>query len=94
MAARNRASCTDDESLSDHFNLEMVHVNAPQTMTTTTTAHIDPNEQITLAESGGTIGDNDNEPVQYDFLTNPNVIEGMTGEYEIPDLYTYRKVLN
>jgi hypothetical protein len=95
MAARTRASLTDNDSISDHLILEMVRINAPQT-TTTTTTHVDPDEQqITLDDSAGTLGDSSG-PIRNDFLlnTNTNLIEGINGEYEIPNLFTYKKVVS
>jgi len=88
MAARTRASFTDDDSISDHLALEMVRINAPQT--TSSTIHIDPDEQTALDESIGGSG----IPVN-DFLTtsNPGLIEGINRECEIPDLFTYKKVI-
>jgi hypothetical protein len=91
MAARTRASLTDDDSLSDHLIIEMVRINAPQTASTT--PHVDPDEQITLDDSAGTItGGGSSGPIQNDRLTNTNLIEGMSGEYEIPNLFTYKKI--
>jgi len=91
MAARTRASLTDNDSISDHLALEMVRVNAPQT--TSTATHVDSDEQITLDDSAGTQGGSSG-PIQNDFLlnTNPNLMEGINGEYEIPNLFTYKKV--
>ncbi|CAF2384768.1 unnamed protein product [Rotaria sp. Silwood2] len=90
MAARTRASFTDDDSLSDHLTLEMVRVTAPQT--TSTTMPIDPDEQITLNDSAGTIVSSG--PPANDFLTRPNIdlIEGINRDYEIPNLCTYKKI--
>ncbi len=67
MAARVRASFTDDDSISDHLTLEMVRIKVPQT-TSTTTNNNDPDEQITLNESGGTAGSS--IPATNDFLAN------------------------
>ena len=85
MAARARASFTDDDSISDHLILEMVRINAPQTATTT--IHHDLDERATLNESAGT-------PATNDLLSpsNPTFGEGIDQEYEIPNLCTYKKV--
>ncbi|CAF1067403.1 unnamed protein product [Rotaria magnacalcarata] len=91
MAARVRASFTDDDSISDQLNIGMVRINAPPTASTIT--HNDPDEQATLNESVGTIGGN--IPARNDFLTtndNSGLIEGINREYEIPNLYTYRRI--
>ncbi|CAF3542081.1 unnamed protein product [Rotaria sp. Silwood2] len=90
MAARVRASFTDDDSISDHLNIEMVRINAPAA--TSTITHHDPDEQATLNESAGTIGVN--TPIRNDFLLtdNPVLIEGINREYEIPNLYTYKTI--
>jgi len=92
MAARTRASLTDNDSISEHLALEMVRINAPQT--TSTTTHVDPDEQINLDDSAGTLGGSGG-PIQNDFLlnTNTSLMEGINGEYEIPNLFTYKKVL-
>jgi len=91
MAARVRASFTDDDSISDHLTLEMVRINAPQTTSTMTNNDLD--ELTTLNESGGTTGGN--TPATNDFLltSNPGLIEGINREYEIPNLFTYKKVI-
>jgi hypothetical protein len=91
MAARVRASLTDDDSISDHIALEMVRINAPQT--TSTIPNNDPDEQITLNESTGTIGGH--TPATNDFLltSNPCLVEGINREYEIPNLFTFKKVI-
>ncbi len=90
MAARTRASLTDNDSISDHLILEMVRINAPQT--TSPVTHLDRDEQITLDDSAGTIGSGG--PIQNDFLinTDPALMEGINREYEIPNLFTYQKV--
>jgi len=90
MAARTRAPLTDDDSNYDQSNLEMVHINAPQT--TSTTIYIDPDEQTVLDDSAGTLGGSG--LTSYDFLTNNNssLMEGINREYEIPNLFTYKKV--
>ena len=87
MAARTRASFTDDDSISDHVTYEMVRVNAPQT--TSTTGHMDLDEQIALDDSMGS------GPPVNDFLTssNPGLMEGINREYEVPNLFTYKKVI-
>ena len=92
MAARARASLTDDDSIGDHLTLEMVRINAPQT--TSPTTHVDPDEQIALDDSAGTLGSSGAVP--HDFLsnTNMNLMEGIDQEYEIPNLFTYRKVVH
>jgi regulator of G-protein signaling len=89
MAARIRASFTDDDSISDHLPLEMVRINVPRTTTMTSN---DPDEQITLNDSAGTTGLN--TPATNDFLStsNPSVTDGSNREYEIPNLYTYKKI--
>lgn len=91
MAARARASFTDDDSISDHLTLEMVRINAPAT-TTSLIMNNDQDEQITLNESAGTIGMN--TPATTDFLSNttPTLIDANNREYEIPNLFTYKKV--
>jgi hypothetical protein len=85
MAARARASFTDDDSISDHLILEMVRINAPQTASTT--IHHDLDERVTLNESAGT-------PATNDLLSNsnPTFVEGIDQEYEVPNLFTYKKV--
>jgi hypothetical protein len=90
MAARTRASLTDDDSLSEHLTLEMVRINAPQT--TSTITHADPDELTTLNESAGTTGSSG--PIPNDFLQNSSasVIEGINREYEVPNLFTYKKI--
>lgn len=92
MAARVRASFTDDDSISDHLALEMVRINAPVTTTSLTTNN-DQDEQITLNESAGTIGMN-TPATTADFLSSntPAFIDGNNREYEIPNLFTYKKV--
>jgi len=91
MAARVRASFTDDDSISDHLTLEMVRINAPQT--TSTIINNDPDELMILNESIGTTGGS--TPATNDFLStsNPGLIEGINREYEIPNLFTYKKVI-
>jgi hypothetical protein len=91
MAARTRASFTDDDSISDHLTFEMVRIDAPQT--TSPTTHIDLDDQIALDDSAGTLGSSG--PIQNDFLsnTNPNLLEGINREYEVPNLFTYKKVI-
>jgi hypothetical protein len=94
MAGRTRVSLTDDDSISDHLSLEMVRITAP-TSTTTTSAvnpHIDFDEQATLNESAGTIGAGG--PNTYDFLasSNASVMAGMHSEYELPNIFTFKKV--
>lgn len=91
MAAPPRASLTDDDSVSDHLILEMVRINAPHT--TSPIIHQDPDEHITLDDSIGTLGVSMG-PIQTDFLamTNPSLMDGLNGEYEIPNLFTYKKV--
>jgi hypothetical protein len=93
MAARVRASFTDDDSISDHLNLEMVRINAPQT-TTSTNINNDPDEQATLNDSAG--ANFGNTPATNDFLmtSNPGLMEGINREYEIPNLFTYKKVIS
>jgi hypothetical protein len=92
MAARTRASFTDDDSISDHLTLEMVRMNAP--LTTSSTPHMDLDEQITLDDSAGTLGCSG--PPFNDFLINTNVglMEGMNRECEVPNLFTYKKVIS
>lgn len=94
MAARVRASFTDDDSISDHLALEMVRINAPATTTSITTNN-DQDEQITLNESAGTIGMNTPATgATTDFLSTntSSFIDGNHPEYEIPNLFTYKKV--
>ena len=97
MAARTRASLTDDDSLEEQLALEMVRIDVPQTTTAgtaavTPTIHIDPDEAIALDESAVTLGSSGY--IQTDFLNNTNttLMEGITGEYEVPNLFTYKKV--
>jgi hypothetical protein len=92
MAARVRASFTDDDSISDHLNFEMVRINAPQ-ITSPTTTNNDPDEQTTLNDSAGTTGLN--TPATNDFLSTSNsgLIDNSNREYEIPNLFTYKKVM-
>ena len=92
MAARTRASFTDDDSLGEQSALEMVRIDAPQTTATAPTIHLDPDEAIALDESAVTLGSSGLG--QSDFLNNTNatLMEGITGEYEIPNLFTYKKV--
>jgi len=87
MAARVRASLTDDDSISDHLTLEMVRISAPQT--TLTTTNNDPDEQTTLNDSAGV-----NISATNDFLMtgSPVLMEGINREYEIPNLFTYKKI--
>jgi hypothetical protein len=90
MAARTRGPLNDDDSINDQSNLEMVHINAPQT--TSTTIYIDPDEPTVLDDSAGTLGGSG--LTSYDFLANnnPSLMEGINREYEIPNLFTYKKV--
>lgn len=98
MAARTRASFTDDDSLGEQSALEMVRIDAPQATTAATAAtaapaiHVDPDGAIALDESGGTLGTSGLG--QTDFLNNTNttLMEGVSGEYEVPNLFTYKKV--
>lgn len=85
MAARTRASFTDDDSISDHLILEMVRINAPQTASTM--IHHDLDERATSNESVGTPATND--PLS---TSNPTFVEGVDQEYGIPNLFTYKKV--
>lgn len=91
MAARTRASLPDDDSLGEHLPLEMVRIDVPQ-ITATPTIQVEPDETIALDESAGTLGSSG--LVQTDFLNNTNntLLEGVTGEYEVPNLFTYKKV--
>jgi hypothetical protein len=91
MAARIRASFTDDDSISDHLTLEMVRLNAPQT--TSTTTNNDPDEQVTLNESAGTTGGSTAATNDFLSTSNPGLTEGINREYEIPNLFTYKKVI-
>lgn len=86
MAARVRASFTDDDSISDHLALEMVRINAPPS------TNNDPDEQTTLNESVGTTGMNTPAPTDFLASSNAGLIDGSNPEYEIPNLFTYRKV--
>jgi regulator of G-protein signaling len=90
MAARIRASFTDDDSISDHLTLEMVRLNAPQT--TSTTTNNDPDEQVTLNESAGTTGGSTAATNDFLSTSNPGLTEGINREYEIPNLFTYKKI--
>jgi len=78
MAARTRASFTDDDSLGERITLEMVHIDPP----------ID--EQTALNESTATMTSTFN-PNSNDLLTSIHPMN-IDGEYEIPNLFTYRKV--
>ena len=91
MAARTRASLPDDDSLGEQLPLEMVRIDVPQT-TATPTIQVDLDEPIALDESAGTLGSSG--LVQTDFLNNTSntLLEGVTGEYEVPNLFTYKKV--
>jgi len=91
MAARIRASFTDDDSISDHLTVEMVRINAPLTttsMTTTNNSNNDLDEQTTMNDSVGT-------PATNDFLStsNPGLTEGVNPEYEVPNICTFKKVI-
>ncbi|CAF0998255.1 unnamed protein product [Adineta steineri] len=73
----------------------MVRINAPQTTTPTsvnTTINNDPDEQATLNGSIGTTGGS--TPATNDFhpTNNPSIMEGVNREYEIPNLFTYKKI--
>ncbi len=91
MAARVRASFTDDDSISDHLTLEMVRINAPQIISPTT--NNDQDEQTTLNDSAGTTGFN--TPATNDFLSTSQtgLIEGYNRDCEMPNLFTYKKVI-
>jgi hypothetical protein len=91
MAARIRASFTDDDSICDHLTLEMGRINAPHT--TSTITNNDAEEQLTLNESAGTICGSSIPPTN-DFLStsSPGLTDGTNREYEIPNLFTYKKV--
>ena len=86
MAARTRASLTDDDSISDHLNSEMVRTKASIII------HNDPDEQATLNESGRTIGSNTIGTNDFLLDSNSSFTEGVQREYEIPNIFTYRKV--
>ncbi|CAF0913419.1 unnamed protein product [Rotaria sordida] len=90
MEARVRASFTDDDSLSDHIPLEMVRVTVPQT--TSTIMPTDLDDQATLNDSAGTIISSG--PPPNDFLVYPNInlMEGINRDYEIPNIWTYKKI--
>ena len=93
MAARTRASFTDDDSICDPSNVEMVRLNPPQS--TSTTIHVDSDENTPLDDSAGTLGGSG--LTNYDFITNNNnayLMEGINRAYEIPNLFTYKKVIN
>lgn len=91
MAARVRASFTDDDSISDHLHIEMVRINAPPT--TLPMTHHDPDDQLTLNDSATTVTGVP-PPPRNDFLltNNSGLTDGINREYEIPNLCTYRKV--
>ncbi|CAF0941388.1 unnamed protein product [Adineta ricciae] len=82
MAARIRASFTDDDSLSDHLTLEMVRISAPQT--TASTTNNDPDERLALNDSTAT--------TNHLSTCNPGLMEGVNPEYEIPNLFTYKRI--
>lgn len=84
MAARIRASFTDDDSISDHLTLEMVRINAPQTTTTASPHTHDHDEQATLNESTGTTG--------ISTPANTALLDAANREYEIPNIFTYKKI--
>lgn len=84
--ARVRASFTDEDSNSEHLTVEMVRIsNAPKTASTA--VHHDLDERATLNESAGT-------PTTNDLLSTSHTAlnEVYDHDYEIPNLYTYRKV--
>lgn len=92
MAARTRASFPDDDSIIEQVNVEMVRVNAPPTASTATTA-IDPDEPTALIES--TTTNVCSGAPRNDFLIQPppEVVEGINRDYEIPNIWTYKKVI-
>lgn len=95
MAAHVRASFTDDDSLSDRVALEMVHLNAPQASTATAvTNNNDLDAQTPLNDSIGTT--DGNTPVTNDrrSASNAGLMEGINREYEIPNIFTYKKVIS
>ena len=90
MAAITRASFTDDDSIGEHSPLEMVRMDASKGKLSLT--QHDPDDHIMLDDSGGTLGGSGY--TQNDFLLNSStgLIEGINREYEIPNLFTYKKV--
>jgi hypothetical protein len=90
MAARSRASYTDDDSISDHFSLEMVRINPPQT--TSTNLHVDAEDQTMLDESAGTYTSNGTTALDLLSQHNISLTDGIQREYEIPNLFTFKKV--
>ena len=87
MAALNRGSLTDDDSISEHLGVTMVRIIAPSTSRPT-----DPDDQTILEDSAGlfsSCGTNNPDTLN---LTNPNLVDGSQHEYEVPNLFTYRKV--
>lgn len=86
-AARVRASFTDDDSNSEHLTVEMVRIsNAPKS-SASTTIHHDLDEQATLNESAGT-------PTTNDLLSTSHTAlnECVDQDYEIPNIFTFKKV--
>lgn len=92
MAARIRASFTDDDSLSDHLTLEMVRISAPQT--TAPTTNNDHDERLTLNDSIGTTAGSVPATTNHHSTGNPGLMEGVNPEYEIPNLFTYKRVIS
>ncbi|CAF1326877.1 unnamed protein product [Adineta ricciae] len=90
MAAITRASFTDDDSIGEHSPLEMVRMDASKGKLSLT--QHDPDDHIMLDDSGGTLGGSGY--TQNDFLLNSStgLIEGINREYEIPNLFTYKKI--
>jgi len=88
-AARVRASLTDDDSASEYLTLEMVRMNPPPSPRSPSTNrhNIEPDDQTMLDESMGTTN-------AYELLSQNNItlIDGIQREYEIPNLFTFKKI--
>ncbi|CAM2706006.1 unnamed protein product [Rotaria socialis] len=90
MAARNRASLTDNDSTGDQLTAEMVRVIVPPP--TYSIMAVDIDEHIALNESIGTNASSG--PPTNDFLVHPStdLMEGINRDYEIPNFCTYKKI--
>lgn len=88
-AARVRASLTDDDSASEYLTLEMVRMNPPPSPRSPSMNrhNIEPDDQTMLDESMGTTN-------AYELLSQNNItlIDGIQREYEIPNLFTFKKI--
>ena len=92
MAARIRASFTDDDSLSDHLTLEMVRISAPQT--TASTINNDPDERLALNDSMAITAGGVPATTNHLSTCDPGLMEGVNPEYEISNLFTYKRVIS